>query len=56
MGRKKIEDKKQKRRSWKIPGHPKYKIWFESKQLIDMALIDHSELGKERLANRLRYQ
>jgi hypothetical protein len=40
-------------RSGKLPGVPKFKIWFPAEPFFDIVLKDKSDLGLENLARRM---
>lgn len=45
--------KKNTPRSGKLPGVPKFKIWFPTEPFLDIVLKDKTDLGLENLARRL---
>lgn len=45
--------KKKNLRSGKLPGVPKYKIWFPAKTLMDAVCFDRTDMGISNLAERM---
>ena len=51
---KKGRKKKNTPRSGKLPGVPKFKIWFSAETFLDVVLKDKTEIGLDNLAQRLQ--